>query len=58
MTKYTFNKKYYEHCFCPTCGTSVCVNAEGKIGLNVRVLEGVDVTKLEIRAHDGKAIPV
>jgi len=56
MTKYTFNKKYFVHYFCATCGTSVCVNAEGKVGLNVRVLEDVDVGQLEVGSFNGKSL--
>jgi hypothetical protein len=35
----------------------MCVNAEGKVGLNARVLEDVEVQKLEIsNTYDGKSI--
>jgi hypothetical protein len=57
MTEYTFNKNYFKHYFCPTCGTSVCVNADDKAGLNVRVLEGVEAEKLPISStFDGKSL--
>jgi hypothetical protein len=57
MTEYMFNKKYFKHYFCPTCGTSVLVNADGKIGLNIRVLEGVEVDKLTVGPpFDGKSL--
>ena len=57
MTKYMFNKNYFEHYFCPTCGTSVLVNADGKVGLNVRVLEGVQIEKLKLgEPFDGRSL--
>ncbi|KIW05881.1 uncharacterized protein PV09_03077 [Verruconis gallopava] len=58
MTEYKFKTGKFKHYFCPTCGTSVCVNAEGMgVGLNVRTIDDIDVGSLKItKTYDGKSI--
>ena len=62
LTPYLFNKKIINHNFCSKCG--VTAFARGKrptdgaplIAVNVRCLEGVDVSALEIKHFDGKSL--
>ncbi|MBM7117898.1 GFA family protein [Archangium primigenium] len=59
MTKYQFNKKVVDHLFCPDCGveafgTGQAPNGQTMFAINVRCLEGVDVTTLKPRPVDGR----
>jgi hypothetical protein len=43
------------HHFCPTCGTApMRTGYQGKVSLNARCVEGVDVFTLEVRRYDGR----
>ena len=44
------------HHFCPTCGTSILRTgyADGKISINARCNEEIDVFSLEVRRYDGR----
>jgi hypothetical protein len=44
------------HHFCPTCGTSILRTgyADGKVSINARCIEEIDVFSLEVRRYDGR----
>lgn len=57
---YRFNKKVIAHHFCPTCGVSPFGEGEHPPGnrmvaLNLRCVDGVDVSALKHNFHDGAA---
>ncbi len=59
LADYQFGSKTIHHPFCTRCGIrSFCrgTDKEGNEvrGVNVRCLEGVDVSKLEVMHYDGK----
>ncbi|OJJ42663.1 hypothetical protein ASPZODRAFT_137045 [Penicilliopsis zonata CBS 506.65] len=62
MARYQFTPKHKEHRFCGTCGSSVCIDFLGNwavgdvIGINVRMLHGVDLDGLFIHKKNGAAI--
>lgn len=58
---YTFNKHAIQHRFCPTCGIhpyAEAVDPQGNhmAAVNLRCLEGVDLSAIPIHAFDGRAI--
>ncbi|KAL9006244.1 MAG: hypothetical protein Q9188_001016 [Gyalolechia gomerana] len=62
---YYFNDKRAEHKFCGNCGSSIWVDPHGNFGehdmviINVRMLQGIELDQLKIKAVDGKnMIPV
>ena len=61
-SEYLFNKHLIHHRFCPTCGIHpYAVGKEPKQGremaaINVRCLEGVDLSKLQVKPFDGRAL--
>ena len=61
MATYLFNKRAIEHHFCPDCGCAPFGFAtDPKSGptaaVNVRCLEGVDLTALERKSFDGRSL--
>jgi hypothetical protein len=60
LTEYRFNKKVLRHVFCATCGVQSFASGEsgGKplVAINVRCLEGVDLSSLTIQKVDGKRL--
>ncbi len=59
--EYLFNKHHIHHRFCPTCGIhpyAVGKNPKGgeMAAINVRCLEGVDPSKLSVKAFDGRSL--
>ena len=56
LTEYLFNKKSIRHLFCRTCGVQSF--AEGvtfpKVSINVRCLDGIDISKLILTPYNGK----
>jgi len=57
LTTYTFNTGVAKHTFCKYCGIHafyVPRSDPDKIDVNVRCLEGVDVSALSIKTFDGK----
>ncbi len=59
LTDYQFNKKNVHHLFCKVCGVSSFTRGTGADGqamvsINVRCLDGVDWSYLEVVKHDGK----
>ena len=57
LATYEFNTHTAKHTFCKTCGIHpfyVPRSDPDKIDVNVRCLEGVDVSKIEVKVFDGK----
>jgi len=57
LTTYEFNTKVAKHTFCRTCGIHafyVPRSDPDKIDVNVRCLEGVDLTEIRPRPFDGR----
>jgi len=60
MTEYLFGKKHVHRCFCRTCGIHAFAYGAGRDGkpmkmINVRCLDGVDLSKLKIAHYDGRS---
>lgn len=60
LTEYRFNKKQIEHLFCSICGVQPFAYGSDKEGnrmatINVRCLDNVDTTVLEVVSFDGKS---
>ena len=60
LTEYIFLAQDSLHCFCKTCGSSVLVRVtdpkEDILPLNVRMIKGIDLNKLELKFYDGKSV--
>jgi hypothetical protein len=57
LSTYRFNTGVAEHTFCKYCGIHPFYTPRSdpdKVDVNVRCLEGVDLTKLELRGFDGR----
>jgi hypothetical protein len=57
LTSYRFNTGVAEHKFCRTCGIHPFYTPRsdpGKVDVNVRCLDGVDLGKLALRTFDGR----
>lgn len=60
MKTYCFHRHRIEHHFCPVCGIAPFSEGKGRDGsamamVNVRCLDGVDLSALKITAYDGAA---
>ena len=60
LATYMFNKHVIAHQFCPNCGCAPFGFGKAKQGadtvaINVRCLEGVDLTTIERRPYDGRS---
>ena len=58
---YTFNKHVIRHRFCPVCGIHPYgegVDPEGReiAAINIRCLEGIDITAVPVQHYDGRSI--
>src|SRR6478609_5291935 len=58
---YKFNKHVIEHHFCPTCGIHTYGEANDPKGnpvaaVNLRVIEGLDLSKVPVHHYDGAAL--
>ncbi|HJY06179.1 MAG TPA: GFA family protein [Bryobacteraceae bacterium] len=58
---YTFNKHAIKHHFCPTCGIHPYAEAVDPKGdrmaaINLRCLEGLDLSAIPVREFNGRAI--
>jgi hypothetical protein len=58
LTDYLFNKKQIHHLFCRVCGIKSFArgtNPDGSpmVAINVRCLDGVDLSKLNVVPYDG-----
>jgi hypothetical protein len=57
LATYTFNTQTAQHHFCPVCGVAsfyVPRSDPDKIDVNVRCLDGVDLSRLEMEVFDGR----
>jgi len=59
LVDYQFNKKVIHHLFCGQCGVGSFSRGQGPggaemIAINVRCLDGVDLTALKLQPFDGK----
>jgi hypothetical protein len=61
LTDYQFNNKIIHHRFCPVCGVEAFADghppgAEEKlIGVNVRCIDGIDLSTLKPKPFDGRS---
>jgi hypothetical protein len=57
LKPYFFGKKENAHYFCTTCGVNVYERRGGAIdiGLNLRLVEGVDMEKVKVKKEDDLA---
>ena len=58
---YTFNKHVIKHRFCPTCGIHPYGEGKDRSGndiaaVNIRCIEGLDLSKIEVQEFDGRAL--
>lgn len=61
LSDYQFNKKVIHHLFCKTCGVAsfgkaVAPDGSKVVAINVRCLDGVDISSLKIQHYDGKSV--
>jgi len=61
LTEYQFNKHAIRHLFCPVCGIlsyakGVAPDGKAMVAINVRCLDDLDVSALEITAIDGRSM--
>lgn len=61
MGTYLFNKHVIKHRFCKTCGINPFaygVDPEGNevAAINIRCLEGVDLSKIPVQEFDGRSL--
>lgn len=61
LSDYQFGKKKVHHLFCKTCGirpfgSGAMPDGTEMIAINVRCLDGVDVSQLEVTQVDGKSL--
>lgn len=59
MSTYTFNKHVIKHHFCAACGmhpfgTGVAPSGEEMAAINVRCIEGLDLTTLKVNHYNGR----
>lgn len=60
LTDYQFNTKAIHHLFCNRCGVASFARGRGPdgkdcVGVNVRCLEGIDLSKLTLTPFDGRS---
>jgi hypothetical protein len=61
LADYLFNKKVIHHLFCSSCGVESFARGKTQdgrdvIAINVRCLEGVDISALSPKPFDGKSL--
>ena len=61
LSDYQFAKKNVHHLFCESCGVGsfsrgTAPNGQEMVMVNVRCLDGVDVSALQLRPFDGKKL--
>ncbi|KAH8115447.1 Mss4-like protein [Phellopilus nigrolimitatus] len=52
---YAWGKKRSTRFFCPTCGCQLMWRGMGRVGVNVRTFDGIDVDKLVLKHIDGRS---
>ncbi|KAF7352351.1 GFA domain-containing protein [Mycena venus] len=60
MSEYTFGRRMTYHGFCKICGVAirerfVAPERERRTALNVRTMNGIDLTAMEVKKNNGKA---
>jgi hypothetical protein len=60
LATYMFNKHVIEHKFCPNCGTApfgfgTSPSGDPMVAVNVRCLEGIDLSSLQRKPFDGRS---
>lgn len=53
LSTYQFNKMVAKHTFCPSCGISFASSAPGRVVVNVKTVDEIDVDKLQVFKFDG-----
>lgn len=61
LQDYLFNKHVIHHNFCKTCGilsfaVGSAPDGTKMVAINVRCLDGVDLSKIKVKEYDGKSI--
>ena len=61
LVQYQFNKKVIRHLFCDTCGVEafargVAPDGSEMVAINIRCLEGVDLSTLTLTPFNGRAL--
>ena len=61
LTSYHFNRKHIDHNFCKTCGIKSFArglrpDGTEMIAVNVRCLDDIDLTELDVKQFDGKSL--
>ncbi|MEQ1583503.1 MAG: GFA family protein [Candidatus Nitrotoga sp.] len=61
MSTYTFNKHIIKHRFCPTCGIhpygeGVGPNGNSMAAINIRCIEGIDLSSVPVQNYDGLSL--
>jgi hypothetical protein len=61
LTDYQFNKQVIHHLFCKVCGVKPFARGKNRdnsdmVAVNVRCLDGVDPSQLQVKSFDGKSI--
>ncbi|KAK7048228.1 GFA domain-containing protein [Favolaschia claudopus] len=59
LSKYSFASHSVSHRFCSSCGTSIGppFPGRGMVVVNTRTIDGVDLSRLQLKQVDGRAIP-
>jgi len=60
LVEYRFNKHVIRHLFCPVCGIEAFARGTAPdgtetIALNVRTIDGIDVSTLKPQSYDGRS---
>lgn len=61
LKDYQFNKKRIHHYFCQNCGIlpfgkAAAPNGTKMVAINIRSIDGVDLSKIKVQEYDGASI--